>query len=110
MPKYYHGTVAEELTEIHPGGTHSGQTVHPLKGMDGYVYFTTNVTTAWHYAELAWNATSSGIPRVYEVVPTGEVIEDPNQEFAGDYCSRLPLKVVRELPMPELMGNPEDWM
>lgn len=85
-----------------------------------YAYATTNPDDAWDYADKAWNSTDSGRPRVYEVKPIGgmrHVEEDPRARSDGsprfnnanDYRSRKGWQVVRELPMPEHRGDPEEW-
>ncbi|WP_031040976.1 NAD(+)--rifampin ADP-ribosyltransferase [Streptomyces sp. NRRL F-5650] len=69
-----------------------------------YVYFTALRDGAGLAAELA---AGDGVPRVYEVEPTGEFENDPNvtdKKFPGNptrsYRSRAPLRIV---------GEVDDW-
>ena len=66
-----------------------------------HIYFTAIVDGAGLAAELA---AGEGLPRVYEVEPTGEFENDPNvtdKRFPGNptrsYRSASPLRVVREV-------------
>jgi hypothetical protein len=54
---------------------------------------------------------------VFRVKPTGPVEKDPQTDEQGnrrgnwehDVRSKHPMQVVGEEPMPEHMGEPEDW-
>lgn len=114
--RYYHGTTVPHLRFVRPAGP-CGRVTFPSDTDRRYAYATTSVEDAWFYAEKAWGARSTGIPRVYEVEPTGPVEDDPTEDergyprsnFASDVRSREGWAVKREIPMPESMGDPEDW-
>jgi hypothetical protein len=106
--QFFHGTVAEDLDEVTPRGEgryfrsdHEGT----------HAFATTDVDDAWHYAEKAWHHASSGVPRVYQVEPLGDVEKDPHeQNYSGKWHrSKTGFGVVGEVPMPEHMGPQEDW-
>jgi rifampin ADP-ribosylating transferase len=108
--KYYHGTTAEGLDEIHPNNSSIGNfgpgTHHP-----GHAYLTPNKEDAWSYATRAADD-KGGRPRVYEVKPTGPVEEDPmfqgeyhRGNFADDLRTKHPLQVVREHKPPKDIHN-----
>lgn len=116
-PRYYHGTTAEDLEEIHPNhgtGGNFGKFIHE----PGHAY-ATGKDSAWHYATQAADA-YGGTPRVYEVAPKGPVEEDPIVDAHGrlrgnnsdDVRSRHGFTVVGEEEMPEhlhhLYGEHED--
>lgn len=109
----FHGTARDIEDEILPGYS----PVHPSMSEKGYVYATPDVGNAWMYAELAWNARPRGRARVYQVEPTGEMEKDPQfdaqgnsrSNFASDLRSRSPLRIIREVPLPGNMGDPEEW-
>ena len=115
--QFFHGTIREGLSEIVPASTHGKGAVFPSVTSTAHAYATPDVSNAWHYAEMAWNAAGSGIPRVYQVEPLGEHEEDPAVDgkgnprgnFSGDRRSTKGWRVTREVPMPENMGTPEDW-
>ncbi len=112
---YYHGTTAEDLDEVAPASSHRRGVIFPNMTDLDYAYATPSESNAWHYAELAWNAGETGIPRVYRVKPTGPVEEDPTHwpngdsrgNFSDDVRSRYPFEVHEELPTPEHWQ--EDW-
>lgn len=117
----YHGTAREGLIgkTILPVDVTGMPATFPSDTDRGYAYATVEPSTAWHYAELAWNAASVGIPRVYEVAPVdgADVEDDPTHDargnsrgnFPDDRRSRAGFLVIRELPMPDDMGDPDDW-
>ncbi len=113
----YHGTTREHLDEILPAVEHGHGVVFPHDTDQGYAYATPNLSDAWAYAEKAWHASGDGIPRVYRVEALGDVEPDPQQDahgrqrgnFEADVRSRAGFAVVEEMPMPEHMGDPEDW-
>lgn len=118
-PQFFHGTT-EELKEgdtVLPAAKSGRKVVHMSMTDPEYAYATDKPETAWHYAELAWNHSDTGHPRVYAVSPLGEHEEDPQVDergnwrsnFEGDRRSRHGWKIEGELPMPEHMGKPEDW-
>lgn len=99
--KYYHGTVEADLGEIEVG--YSGG-IHRYESAAGYAYATTSESSAWYYAELAWNNTSNDedVPRVYIVEPNGVVEKDPGPDaLSDDYRCADGWVVVGELPTPE---------
>lgn len=113
----FHGTVAplKEGDVVHPAG--SGRATFPHETDRRYAYATQKPGDAWDYAEKAWSAGDSGIPHVYRVEPLGRVSKDPlvdkagrsRGNFMGDRRSKHGFRVVGEEPMPEHMGDPEDW-
>lgn len=120
-PKYYHGTVHENLTHVHPASKHGGPVAFASDTDKNYAYATTSHDDAWNYAQKVWGGDDHGRrPRVYEVKPIGghkHVEVDPQFDEHGrsrgnnesDFRSKRGWKVVREVPMPEHMGDPEDW-
>jgi hypothetical protein len=119
--KFYHGTTVPGVTHILPADQHHDHVVFPGVTDTSYSYASTKPEDAWDYAEKAWNADNEGRrPRVYEVRPMGgmkHVEEDPQHDEQGkhrfnnqnDFRSKKGWKVVREVPMPEHMGDPEEW-
>lgn len=119
--KFYHGTTVANVTHILPANQHGGQVVFPDVTDKDYAYASTKPEDAWDYAEKAWNNDDEGRrPRVYEVRPMGgmkHVEEDPQHDAQGnhrfnnlnDFRSKKGWKVVREVAMPESMGDPEEW-
>lgn len=115
----YHGTVREDLDIIEPASAHGGPRTfeHTADGDPGYAYATPSLSDAWAYAEKAWHASGTGIPRVYRVEPLGDVEPDPQEDAYGrsrgnceaDVRSRDGFTVVEEMPFPEAFGDPEDW-
>lgn len=114
---FYHGTTRENLTHVLPPHEHGAGVMFPHDTSRDHAYASNNASDAWDYAEKAWGATEKGVPRVYEVRPRGEHEQDPpfdqhgnsRSNFSGDRRSRHGWNVVRELPMPEHMGTPEEW-
>lgn len=118
---WYHGTTVAGVTHVLPAAQHGGDVTFPSDTDRNYAYATHNHDDAWNYAEKAWGADDHGRrPRVYEVKPIGgmkHVERDPQHDaqgqsrsnFSGDHRSKKGWKVVREVPMPERMGDPEDW-
>jgi hypothetical protein len=115
--QFFHGTVRAHLNEILPGSVHGRGVIFPHDTDPSRAYATTNESDAWNYAEKAWHASGSGIPRVYHVEPLGHHEPDPQTDehgrrrgnWANDYRSTVGWRVVRERPMPEDLGKPEDW-
>lgn len=115
--KFYHGTTREGLSTVTPADHHGEKVMFPHDTDHGHAYASSNEDDAWGYAEKAWNASSTGVPRVYEVKPTGTHEKDPATDhmgrsrgnFEGDVRSKDGFRVVREMPMPEHMGPQEDW-
>lgn len=115
---YYHGTVVEDLEHVQPANTHRRGVAFPNDTDPDYAYASPSERNAWHYAELAWNNSSSGIPRVYRVRSTGPVEEDPyypggvsRGNFSDDIRSRHPFEILDELPTPDhfLTDPDDDW-
>jgi hypothetical protein len=82
-PRYYHGTTAEDLQEVHPNhgsrgnfGNNGG--IHE----PGYAY-ATGRGSAEHYADTA-AMTHGGRAHVYEVSPKGPVEVDPKYDAHGN--------------------------
>jgi hypothetical protein len=123
--QFFHGTTRPNLTEITPADRHPTwmKPVFENETDRGHAYATTDESNAWHYAQLAHNTAvhrSRGgpfpVPRVYQVEPMGEHETDPEYDgdrhrgnFSTDRRSRHGWRVVREMPMPEHMGEPDDW-
>lgn len=115
----YHGTVRDGLDNILPAAVHCGPRTfaYTADGDPGYAYATPSLSDAWAYAEKAWHASGIGIPRVYRVEALGAIEPDPQEDahgrsrgnYAADVRSRNGFAVVEEMPMPEDMGDPEDW-
>ena len=117
----YHGTtqtfrVGDHIT---PAVQHGGEVAFPHTTSREHAYATSDPSNAWHYAETAWNNADAGgtHPKVYRVRPLGPVEDDPTHTpsgesrgtFTGDVRSKHGFEVVGEEPMPEHMGEPEDW-
>lgn len=115
----YHGTVRDGLDDILPAAAHCGPRTfaYTADGDPAYAYATPNLSDAWAYAEKAWHASGDGIPRVYRIEALGDVESDPQEDvhgrqrgnYADDVRSRHGFAVVEEMPMPDDMGDPEDW-
>ena len=96
---FFHGTKADvRVGDLLSAGFRSNY--RPEIVMN-HIYFTAIVDGAGLAAELA---AGEGLPRVYEVEPTGEFENDPNvtdKRFSGNptrsYRSASPLRVVREV-------------
>lgn len=123
--QFFHGTAGDPTIGglakdpvISPANQRSWGTVtFPSDTDPDYAYATTDESSAWAYAEKAWGTRAAGIPRVFQVDPLGEHEEDPaydqrgasRSNYQGDRRSKAGWRVVREIPMPEHMGKPEDW-
>lgn len=113
----YHGTTLAGLDDVLPAVEHRQGVVFPSDTDAGYAYATPSLSDAWAYAEKAWHASGTGIPRVYRVEALGAVEPDPQEDahgrprgnFAADVRSRDGFAVVEEMPFPEEYGDPEDW-
>lgn len=100
--RYFHGTTAEGLDEIHPNHSMSGN-FGPATHAPGYAYATPHKDIAWTYATKIADE-QGGKPRVYEVKPTGPVEEDPHftpsghnrGNYLGDMRSKHHFEVVKE--------------
>nr|WP_248625039.1 NAD(+)--rifampin ADP-ribosyltransferase [Enterococcus cecorum] len=99
---FYHGTKADLKVGdlLVPGGLSNYQEDLVMN----HIYFTANLNGAGLAATLA---KGTGKERVYKIVPTGELENDPNvtdKKFPGNltrsYRSARPLKIVAEI---------EDW-
>ena len=96
---FFHGTKADlRIGELLTAGFRSNY--RPEVVMN-HIYFTAIVDGAGLAAELA---AGKGVPRVYEVEPTGDFEDDPNvtdKKFAGNptrsYRSASALRVIREV-------------
>lgn len=97
---FFHGTRAE----LSPGDLLTAgfaSNYRPEVTMN-HIYFTSLVDGAGLAAEVA--ALNSGDPRVYEVEPLGDFVDDPNvtdKKFPGNptrsFRSSEPLRIVREV-------------
>ena len=124
----FHGTVwhFEPGDHILPAEQHKRKTTFPSETDPSYAYATGREDYAWDYAEKAHNSHfQPGMkihPRVYRVKPLGDVEKDPEQypddhplagKFRGNWTtdrrSRQGFEVLHEMPIPEHMGEPEDW-
>lgn len=116
---FFHGTVIEGLTEVMPATKHGRGVIFPHDTDRNFAYATPSESNAWNYAEKAWHAASdvAGPPRVYRVRAVGPTEEDPQYDqhgrhrsnYGDDIRSRWKFIVVEEVPMPEEMGDPDDW-
>ena len=100
---FFHGTIAQlRVGDFLTAGHRSNY--RPEIVMN-HVYFTALVDGAGLAAEIAAElAKGEGLPRVYEVAPTGEFENDPNvtdKKFPGNptrsYRTTAPLRIVREI-------------
>lgn len=117
--QFFHGTTAELYPgdRIEPTSVTGEYPTFPNMSDSRYAYATRSESDAWHYAELAWHESGAGIPHVYEVRPAGRHSKDPSRDrqghsrdnFENDRRSKEGWDYVREVPMPEHMGEPEDW-
>lgn len=117
--EFFHGTTAH----LKPGDVVAPgkRPVFPNETDTRYSYATSDQDTAWHYAEIAWNARDTGVPRVYQVEPLGRHSKDPQvgvmpggttysrDNFSTDRRSKHGWRVLSEVQMPSHMGDPEDW-
>ena len=118
-PQFFHGTTAElsEGDRIEPSSVTGASPTFARESDSGYAYASESEIAAWDYAEKSFATKFDGIPRVYQVTPAGEHEEDPLRDaggyrrgnYIGDRRSRVGWDVVRELPMPEHVGTPEDF-
>ncbi|MFE0490213.1 NAD(+)--rifampin ADP-ribosyltransferase [Streptomyces griseoaurantiacus] len=112
-PRYWHGTTAEGLEQVHPNYGAKGNFGNNLGIHEpGYAY-ATGRSSAKSYADQA-ALTHGGRPRVYEVHPNGPVEEDPSHDqrgnargnYADDMRSRHGFTVVGE---EDLGHEHEGW-
>jgi hypothetical protein len=109
--RYYHGTTAEGLDEIHPNHASSGN-FGPATHEPGYAYATPSKEDAWDYATRIADE-SGGKPRMYEVKPNGPVESDPHFTPSGqnrgnnmdDVRSRSHFTVVKEHKPPKAIHD-----
>ncbi len=103
---FFHGTAAA----LRPGEllTAGRRSNYRPEVVMNHVYFTSLRDGAGLAAELAVELLGGGVPRVYEVEPTGAFEDDPNvtdKKFPGNptrsFRSTEPLRVVREV---------DDWL
>lgn len=117
---YYHGTTVPNVTHILPATAHGGGLVFPQETSPEHAYATTDLGTAWTYAQKASDVRGGMRPRVYQVRPIGghqHVEDDPHFDaagtnrgnYAGDKRSKRGFEVVRELQMPRDVGHPDNW-
>jgi hypothetical protein len=117
--QFFHGTTAELRPgdSVLPTSQTGAKPVFRNESDSRHAYATTNQADAWDYAELSWHASTTGVPHVYEVEPLGRHSKDPEVDKRGrrrgnhpeDRRSKVGWQVVGEVPMPEDMGEPEDW-
>lgn len=99
---FYHGTIADlRAGDLLTAGYRSNY--RPEVVMN-HIYFTALVDGAGLAAEIAAELAGRGMPRVYEVTPTGAYENDPNvtdKKFPGNptrsYRSASPLRIIREI-------------
>jgi hypothetical protein len=99
---FFHGTIADLTTgDLLTSGRPSNY--RPEIVMN-HIYFTARVDGAGLAAEIAAELAGQGVPRVYEVEPTGPYENDPNvtdKKFPGNptrsYRSTAPLRIVGEI-------------
>ncbi|MFJ4902863.1 NAD(+)--rifampin ADP-ribosyltransferase [Streptomyces sp. NPDC088727] len=115
-PKYYHGTTAENLEQVHPNHSTQGNFGNNLGVHEpGYAYATSK-SNAKHYAETA-AMTHGGRARVYEVHPNGPVEKDPSHDahgtsrgnFQDDVRSKHGFTVVGEEDLGHHDEEDDDW-
>jgi hypothetical protein len=118
--QFFHGTDRHfTVGEVISPAGESGGVNYPNTTDRRYAYATDSESNAWHYAETTWMGGDgqNGPPTVYEVAPLGRHSKDPASDksgfsrgtFQGDRRSKSGWKILRQLPMPEHMGDPEDW-
>lgn len=115
--RLFHGTVVADLEQVLPAWETGAAVSFPHDTNPAYAYATPDEDTAWAYAEKAWHCHDRGIPRVYVVAPLGELEVDPSTDghgqlrgnYSSDLRSRDGFAVVCELPMPERLGEPDEW-
>lgn len=123
--EFYHGTVQSLQPGDHvlPAHEHGGAVMFPHDTDHAYAYATPHEDNAWDYAERAWQ--SAGLdhphfgnpPKVYRVRSLGDHEPDPTHDATGrqrgnfdtDVRSKHGFEVMEEMPMPEHMGEPEEW-
>jgi hypothetical protein len=118
-PAYYHGTTAARVRTILPAARHQRFVSFPHVTDPHHAYATTNLDSAWDYAEKAWHNGGQGRPRVYRVEPLGEVEADPEIDEKGvrrgnkvdDVRSKHGFRVVDRMPPPPHIAETtgEDW-
>ena len=111
--RFFHGTTAvlEEGEEILPAEETGVGRAHRLIGHGTMAYATGTENDGWRWAELAWNNTDGGRPRVYEVEPVGAWLGD-DEDDAGSFAVMSPdgWRVLRAVGFPpEWDGGDADW-
>ena len=99
---FFHGTIADVTAgDLLTAGRRSN---YKPEIVMNHIYFTALRDGAGLAAEVAVELAGAGVPRVYEVEPTGDFENDPNvtdKKFPGNptrsYRSGSPLRVVREV-------------
>lgn len=110
---YFHASVTEGLTEVTPAASRGSATAIPLSDPEVASAFITE-DTAWFHVQAVYgwavHQADRGpwpVPRVYEVASMAQDIECTGT--MDGYTSRTGFHVLREVPMPEYMGTPDDW-
>ncbi|WP_164711088.1 NAD(+)--rifampin ADP-ribosyltransferase [Euzebya pacifica] len=111
--RFFHGTtvVLDEGEEILPAEETGAKRAHWNMGHGTMAYATGTEDDGWRWAELAWNNTDGGRPRVYEVEPVGAWLGD-DEDDAGSLAVMSPhgWRVVRAVGFPpEWGGEDADW-
>lgn len=111
--EFFHGTTAH----LFPGDViEPGRRSNYVQISDPrYAYATTNRQDAEHYAEVAYHASDTGSPRVYQVEPLGRHSKDPlvdrqgnsRGNFDSDRRSKDGWEVVGEMELPEHLRGME---
>lgn len=82
-PRYFHGTTAADVEQVHPNHSSQGNFGNNLGVHEpGYAYATSR-ENAEHYADQA-AMTHGGRTHVYEVAPKGPVEKDPSHDAQGN--------------------------
>ena len=113
LTRFFHGTTAvlEPGEEILPAEETGAKRAHWNMGHGSMAYATGSPDDGWRWAELAWNNTDHGRPRVYEVQPVGDWMGD-DEDDAGSNAVMSPAgwRVLRAVEFPpEWDGEDADW-
>ncbi len=122
--EYFHGTHRkfQPGDVISPANEHGRGVTFASETSPDHAYASAKEDDAWGYASQAFDTHYSYhhrgrmLPRVYRVRPLGPTEKDPEWGphglrgvNSGDVRSLHGFEVLHEMPMPEHMGEPEDW-